>query len=167
MSKAFTKDEGDASSSAQPIEALPPGPRLITADGLARFRSEYEQLLAQRPACVAARLAGEGDVESEHRLQTLDRRIGWLARRLPLWTEGPRASARDRVAFGVRVTALDDDGTETTWRLVGPDEVDLEPGNISVSSPVAAALIGKRIGDEVTLRRPKGDLALTVVRIDV
>jgi transcription elongation factor GreB len=166
VSKAFTKDEGDASTSAHPVEALPPGPRHITPDGLARFRSEYEQLLAQRPACVAARLAREGDVEAEHRLHALDRRLGWLARRLPLWTEGPRPVACDRVAFGLRVTVETDDGTETTWRLVGPDEVDLEPGHISVSSPVAAALIGKRVGDEVTLRRPKGDLELTVVRID-
>lgn len=166
MSKAFTKDEGEASDAAPPVEALRPGPRLITTDGLARFRREYEALLAERPHRVAARLANEGDVECDHALRTLDRRLGWLSRRLPLWTEGPPPSLPDRVAFGARVTVQSDDGAEITWHLVGPDEVDVEPGNISVASPAAASLMGKRVGDDVTLRRPKGDIELTVTRID-
>ncbi len=167
MSKAFTNDEGEATDVGSHLEeALPPGPRLITLGGHALFRHEYEQLLSDRPALMAAKQAHDGDVDRDHALRTLDRRLAWLSRRLPLWTEPSTPDASDRVSFGAWVTVEDDEGQETSWRIVGPDEVDVDQGCISVSSPVAMALIGKRVGDEVTARRPKGDLELTVVRVE-
>ena len=77
--------------------------------------------------------------------------------------------ARDRfegrVAFGARVTVEDEDGRRTSYALVGPDEVDLAARQISIASPVAQALLGKRAGERVVLRRPKGDGEVTVVSV--
>ena len=161
------EDEGEATDVGSHLdEALPPGPRLITPDGHSQFRHAYERLLSERPALVAAKQAREGDVADEHALRSLDRRVAWLTRRLPLWTEPSTPQATDRAVFGAWVTVVDEAGRVTSWRIVGPDEVDAAHGYISVASPVAMALIGKRVGDEVTLRRPKGDVELTVTRIE-
>ena len=70
-----------------------------------------------------------------------------------------------RAFFGAYVTIEDDDGTEATYRIVGPDEFDVDNGWISMDSPVAKALLGRREGDEVMVRRPKGDVIYTIVAI--
>ena len=63
------------------------------------------------------------------------------------------------------VLARDEDGAEVTYRVVGPDESDVDKGWISMDAPVAKALLGKRDGDDVTVRRPKGDITYTIVGI--
>ena len=70
-----------------------------------------------------------------------------------------------RVFFGAWVTLEDEDGAEVTYRIVGPDESDVDKGWISMEAPVAKALMGKRQGDEVVVRRPKGEMEYTVVAI--
>jgi transcription elongation factor GreB len=64
------------------------------------------------------------------------------------------------------VTVEDEDGEQNTWQLVGSDEWDVSAGKISVLSPIGKALLGKEVGDEVEVRRPKGNLELTIVAID-
>jgi transcription elongation factor GreB len=58
-----------------------------------------------------------------------------------------------------------EDGTERRYRLVGPDEFDVEAGLISVDAPLGRALLGKREGDVVQVRRPAGVVEVTVVEI--
>ncbi len=70
-----------------------------------------------------------------------------------------------RVFFGAWVSLEDEDGVEVTYRIVGPDESDIDKGWISMEAPVAAALLGKRDGDEVTVRRPKGNITYTIIGI--
>ena len=67
--------------------------------------------------------------------------------------------------FGAWVTIEDDGGTQKTYRIVGADESDLERGYISIDSPVARGLLGKRDGDTFTVRVPKGDVEYTIVRV--
>jgi len=63
----------------------------------------------------------------------------------------------DRVKFGAFVELEDmDNGTVVTYRLVGPDESDLQQGKISITSPVARALVGREVGDEVKVVTPGG-----------
>jgi transcription elongation factor GreB len=57
-------------------------------------------------------------------------------------------------------------GTRVTYQLVGPDETDLRAGKISVDSPVGRALMGRRRGDQVVVRRPRGELELTILNIE-
>ena len=69
----------------------------------------------------------------------------------------PSTLSGDRVAFGAVVELEDMDSEKlVTYQLVGPDESDLEQGKISVTSPVARALIGKEVGDEVRVKTPGG-----------
>ena len=63
---------------------------------------------------------------------------------------------RSRVFFGAWVTIEDEDGSEQEYRIVGADEFDLEKGYLSINSPLARALIGKHLDDEVSVRTPEG-----------
>ena len=72
---------------------------------------------------------------------------------------------RDRVAFGATVTVDSSEG-EQRWQIVGEDEADAEHGRVSYRSPLAQALLGARIGDEVIWPRPAGDLRIELVAID-
>ena len=72
---------------------------------------------------------------------------------------------RDKVFFGAWVTVEDEDGDEQTYRLVGADEFDLNKGYLSINSPLARALIGKRLDDEVSVRTPEGWKSVFVVGI--
>ena len=62
-----------------------------------------------------------------------------------------------RIYFGAWVTLEDEGGDETRYRIVGPDEFDLAAGKLSMDSPMARALLGKGVDDEVTVHSPSGD----------
>jgi len=69
--------------------------------------------------------------------------------------------------IGATVTVADEDGKETTYQIVGGDELDdsLGPGRISYEAPLGRALLGKREGDAITVRRPAGEVELTIVKV--
>jgi transcription elongation GreA/GreB family factor len=73
---------------------------------------------------------------------------------------------RSAVAFGATVTVLDPAGRAQRYAIVGEDEVDIPNARIGLESPLTQALLGARVGDAVVWRRPAGDRALTVERID-
>jgi transcription elongation factor GreA len=86
-----------------------------------------------------------------------------LARAQVIETGG---SPPDTVRFGVTVLLSDDDtGEEVRYTIIGEDESDVAAGRISVTSPVARALLGKSVGDEVTVRVPKGSRSFEVLDI--
>jgi transcription elongation factor GreB len=64
------------------------------------------------------------------------------------------------------VTLEDEDGEEQRWRIVGPDEFDLSQGKLSMDSPMARALLGKRLDDEVQVHTPTGERAYFVTAIE-
>jgi transcription elongation factor GreB len=70
--------------------------------------------------------------------------------------------------FGAWVTIENDDGSAHTYRLVGADEFDLSRGYLSIDAPMARALLGKRIDDEVSVRTPEGftRTVITDIRYD-
>jgi transcription elongation factor GreA len=77
----------------------------------------------------------------------------------------PVTLSGDRVSFGATVTIADDDGEEKTYTIVGDDEGDLKLGRISISSPVARALIGRSVGDSAVVQTPKGKKEVEVVDV--
>lgn len=154
----------------------PPSAAYITAAGAARLQAELDHLWkVERPRVTQAvsDAAALGDrsenadyIYGKRRLREIDRRVRFLIKRLDVLEvvkEPPRD--RGRVAFGAWVTLEDEDGAEVRYQIVGPDEFDAPSGRISLDSPVARALIGKRDGDEVTVRRPKGDITYTIVDV--
>lgn len=78
----------------------------------------------------------------------------------------PSRLSGDKVVFGATVTALDTDTSEkVTYRIVGEDEADIKSGRISITAPVARALIGREVGDTVKVRTPKGQRELEVIEV--
>ena len=105
-------------------------------------------------------------IYGKRRLREIDSRVRYLVKRLDVLevVKGPPAD-RGRIAFGAWVTLEDDDGAQVRYQIVGPDEFDVPSGRISLDSPVARALLGKRDGDDVTVRRPKGDITYAIVEV--
>ncbi len=77
----------------------------------------------------------------------------------------PKTIQSDKILFGATVTITDEDGKKIRYQIVGEPEADLSKGKISVTSPIARALLGKKEGDEAVVRSPKGDIAYEVAEI--
>lgn len=148
----------------------------ITPEGAKRLRAELDQLwTVERPRVTqeVADAAAQGDrsenaeyIYGKRRLREIDRRVRFLSKRLDAITivsEPPSDPAR--VFFSAYVRVEDEDGAEKTYRIVGADESDLDQGYISIDSPVARGLIGKRRGDEVTVRVPRGEVVYTILAV--
>ena len=76
------------------------------------------------------------------------------------------ASAAVLVVFGATVTVEDaDTGEEREFTLLGPDEADYAKGTISIQSPVGVALLGKEVGDEITVNAPRGRINYEIIDI--
>lgn len=140
---------------------------LITPEGLARFQAELKQLQAERHevCAIVSWAAGNGDrsengdyIYNKQRLRQIDKRCGWLARRLKNATlvRPEEQTANGKVRFGSRVTYIDEDDREHSVHIVGYDEADMARGEISIGSPVARALMGKSVGDGVEVQTPQG-----------
>lgn len=147
----------------------PPQPRsslYITGEGYQRLQAELQGLWRRRAEVVKAlsAAAAEGDrsenaeyIYRKKELREIDRRIRYLQKRLPeLTVVDSVPSDPSRVYFGAWVSAENEDGTEHTWRIVGPDEFDPEQGWISMDAPLARALMKKQVDDEVEIELPRG-----------
>lgn len=150
----------------------------ITQAGYRRLEEESHYLWNVKRPEVAEALqaaAAEGDrsenaeyIYRKRQLADIDRRLRFLGNRLDALTMVSEAPPDDgRVYFGSRVTLEDEDGNEVCYRIVGADEWDMARGEISVDSPLARAILGKSLDDEVLVKRPKGDMWYTIVDISV
>ena len=158
----------------RPDESGKPGQ--ITPQGRSRLEQEVDRLWRESRAMAekVAVAAAEGDrsenaeyTYSKMRLGALHRKLGFLTRRLKVLTVAKPPPDDGCVHFGCWVEIEDDEGNRSTYRIVGPDEFDLANGHISSESPVARALLGREVGDEVFVKLPRGDLHATVVAISV
>jgi transcription elongation factor GreB len=148
----------------------------ITPGGFKRLVDELTQLASvERPKVVreVSDAAAEGDrsenaayIYGKKRLREIDRRMGFLQRRIDWATvvDG-KESQKDRVFFGATVEAEDEDGETVCYQIVGVDEVDAPRGKISWKSPIGRALLGKRVDDTVTVKWHAGERELTVMAI--
>jgi len=166
-------DEDDAE-----LPGLPPGvSRYITPAGMAQMQAELRALMREeRPRIVeiVSWAAGNGDrsengdyLYGKKRLREIDRRIRFLTKRIDkAQVVDPAAQPRrDKVFFGATVTYVDEADEERTVTIVGVDEAALEKGEVSLASPVARALLGAQVGDEVRLATPRGPVLLEVTAI--
>jgi transcription elongation factor GreB len=163
VSKAFTSEETpDSPPAVRPPPRLSPGEvRYVTPEGHAALRAEHERLLEER-----GRAAEDGGPAAPDRLADLERRAALVEATLATLTVlSPDAAPDGRVAFGTWVTVEDEDGDHRTWRIVGPDEADARRGLVSVHAPVARALLGRAVGEEVAVERPGGPITVVVVGI--
>ena len=148
----------------------------ITPEGFQRLQEEAERLWRiERPRVTreVAEAAALGDrsenaeyIYGKRRLREIDARLRFLAKRMDdLTVVRATPEQRGRAFFGAFVGLEEEDGTRRELRLVGPDESEPGAGRISIESPLGRALVGKREGDEVLVRRPKGELRGLIVSI--
>lgn len=150
MSRAFVREQDVDLPQTVPHRPIPSGPNDVTAHGLALMDAAVRD--AQK-AYAAAQV--DDDAEA----------VAAAANELRYWS-ARRASARvvemqrdtAAVCFGHAVTIRRDDGREQTFRIVGDDEADPSHGTISNVSPLARALLGKRVGDAVRAGRDDAEI---------
>jgi len=150
--------------------------RYITPEGFHRISEEHQRIwTVTRPRVVreveAAAALGDRSENAEYiygkkKLRELDRRLRELSERMDTLTViDPKPHPSGRAYFGAWVKVENEDGSERRYRLVGPDEFDVEAGLISVDAPLGRALLGKRKGDVVVVRRPAGTVEVTVLGV--
>jgi len=156
---------------------MEPRPNYISAAGYAVLKAEYDQLLGEeRPKLVdvIAWAAGNGDrsengdyIYGRKRLREIDRRLGFLAKRMKAARviDPAQQAERGRAWFGSTVTIADEDDRHRTVELVGDDEADAGAGRIGWNSPMARALRGASVGDVRTVQLPAGVREYEVIAI--
>ena len=149
VSVAFVKEESaeTAAETHLPDRPVSPHPNLVTESG---FKALERQLQEAKDAYEAAN-AIEDVNERRRQMAGPVRDLRYLAERLRTAQLIPPPASNDVVAFASTVTFNRDDGRVQTYRIVGEDEADPKAGSISYVSPVARILMGKAVGDVVTM----------------
>ncbi len=148
----------------------------MTPEGYAALKAELERLKAERPKI--SREIGEarehGDLRENAEYHAAKEKQGLNEARIAELEDklsraeviDPTTLDGDVVRFGAYVTLEDiDSEKELEYRIVGPDEADFSKGTISVTSPVARALIGRSVGDEVRVKVPSGVRTFEIVDV--
>jgi transcription elongation factor GreB len=144
MSKAFTKEDAGTEEVLRP-----PRPRSATGEKRYITPEGYQALQEELAAPT-----------------TPPRRVQQLTAILDeVKVVAPEPPDEEHVYFGAWVTLEDEEGQETTYRLVGADEADVRAGRLSIESPLARALLGRELGESVRVERPRGAVEYTVVRV--
>ncbi len=149
----------------------------MTLDGYQRLEAELKHLKSvERPAAIRsiAEARDHGDLSENAEYHAARERQSFI--------EGRVAELEDKIAradvidvsklsgkvikFGAKVTLADEDtGEETTYQIVGAEESDVEDGKLSITSPLARALIGKQTGDSIEVTTPRGSKAYEIMRV--
>ncbi|WP_337189364.1 transcription elongation factor GreA [Phenylobacterium sp.] len=148
MAVAFTREEDyEARAADLPDRPVSPHPNLVTAEGLAAIEAE---LTAAQAAYAQAQ--ADGGISADRTAiarATRDLRY-WSQRRASAQLTAPEPEP-GRVQFGVTVEIEREDGRRQSFRIVGEDEADPARGSVSYVSPLARAVLGRRVGDAVTV----------------
>ncbi len=193
MNKAFVKEDSDNSDGlTEPSEldleldtddedsesgTTKNQKNYITAKGADNLRAELRKLLYEdRPEVVrvVSWAASNGDrsengdyIYGKRKMREIDRRIRFLQKRLDkAEVVDPLKQPKDRVLFGANVEISNEEGELKKYRIVGIDETEVSNGLISWISPVAKALLNSKVGDEVTVRTPKGEQAWVIEKVE-
>lgn len=164
MSKAFTREDDSEELPPPPKRSnpLPPGAKnYVTPDGARRLRSELDRCLGRRARCAA-----DDSADAKSELQKIDLHIAALQSVLDTAVvASPPEPPWEEVRFGATVRVRDNNGEETTYRIVGVDETDIDRDWISWVSPIARALLNAKLGQRVRFRVPAGESELEILSI--
>lgn len=150
----------------------------MTLRGKSLLEAELKKLMQEeRPAVIRAieEARSHGDISenaeydaAKERQAMIEGRINELQSKIATAEVIDPASIKsDRIVFGATVNVLDLDTEEKSqYQIVGIDEADVKQGRISIMSPLARALIGKVVGDHVTVQSPKGDREYEVLSFE-
>lgn len=148
----------------------------MTLTGFRALNKEHDELLrVERPKVVqgVSNAAAEGDrsenaeyIYGRKRLRELDKRLAYLSTLLgDVEIIDPTTLQGVRVCFGATVVLEEDNGKRARWQIVGEGESDTAQGTISWKSPVARALLGKTVGEVVSVERPAGEVEIEILEL--
>ncbi len=149
----------------------------ISVQGYQKLELELDKLKKERPAVIQAikEAREEGDLKenagydaARERQGFLEARINYIESKLPEFNViDINTLQSNKVIFGATVTVLDvDTDEEKQFTLLGADEADFSNGSISINSPVGKALLGRELGDEISIDIPKGRVTYEVISIE-
>jgi len=149
----------------------------MTAAGLQRLEDELRQLKSEeRPAIIRAiaEARSHGDLSENAEYHAARERQSFIEGRIAELEEivsgaeviDPSSLSGDHVKFGAHVRLVDEESEkESAYQIVGVHEADIKAGRLSISSPLAKALIGKKVGDTVSVPAPGGDRSYEILGI--
>ena len=149
----------------------------MTAPGLQRLEDELKTLKSvHRPSIIRAiaEARTHGDIAENAEYHAARERQSFIEGRIAELEEivssveviDPSLLSGDHVKFGAHVWLVDEETEkEATYQIVGVHEADIKTGRLSISSPLAKALIGKKVGDTVSVPAPSGDRAYEILGV--
>ena len=151
-------------------------PNYITPEGARRLSDELGRLrTVERPKTVqeVADAAAQGDrsenaeyIYGKRKLREIDRRMRYLTKRLSIaQVVDPKEQTGDKIFFGATVELENEDGVKSVHQIVGEDESDSRRNQISWRSPIGRALLGRKVGEVITVRRPAGEVEMEILSI--
>jgi transcription elongation factor GreA len=150
----------------------------LTLRGVEKLREELKRLKSvERPAVVKAiaEARSHGDISENAEYDAAKEQQGFLEGRIAEYenmlanaqgVDITKINAGGKVVFGATVKVADADGKESRWQIVGDFEADSKSGLISINSPIARALIGKKEGDVVEVTAPGGTRELEILGVE-
>ena len=163
MSRGFVKeDDLEHAGTDLPERPISELPNYVTPHGYWLLEQSAEKLDAER-----ALLIGKDDDAAKQKLAMVDRDLRYYSAKLEsAIVVAPSQQAIEAVLFGAIVDVEDDAGEVRQFSIVGEDEADIAANKVSWASPLAKALIGHKVGENVVWKRPAGDLNLEIININ-
>jgi transcription elongation factor GreB len=163
MSRGFVKeDDLEHAGTDVPERQISPHPNYVTVNGYAQLEKQAADLEIQRKLLSAKK----DDAAAIAQLAVINRDLRYVAARLEhalITRPDPSAS---QVLFGATVTVENEEGESHTYEIVGEDEADIKANKVSWTSPLAKALIGHKVDENVVWARPAGNQHLTITNIN-
>jgi transcription elongation GreA/GreB family factor len=166
MSRAFVK-ENDLEHAGIDVPERPVSahPNYVTPAGLQQLEAEADRLEKERLAQKQLQLT---EPLARQKIAMIDRDLRYISARLAnaIMVAHQLPGSDAAVVFGAKVTVEDEEGALQTFTIVGEDEADMTSNKVSYISPIAKALIGRKVGDTVEWQRPIGNMQLTITAIE-
>ena len=163
MSRAFVKENDLEHAGIDiPERPLSDEPNYVTPNGLKLLNEKIDALELERESLRKK----NDDPILKQKIAVIERDMRYYAARIEsAILAAPKDEAHGTVLFGAKVTVKDENGMSSTFEIVGEDEADIHQGKVSYLSPLAEALIGSKVSDEVIWEKPIGDTYLTIQEI--
>lgn len=163
MSRGFVKeDDLEHAGTDLPERLVSEHPNYVTPTGLALLEAQAQALEEERRLLNARK----EDPSSNQRLAAVERDLRYLSARLETAIlVDPKQQNQHVVLFGAHVKVEDENGQQHSFIIVGEDEANITEHKVSYISPIARALIGRKVGDSVIWPRPAGNLQLDIIEI--
>ena len=163
MSRAFVKENDLEHAGIDiPERPLSEEPNYVTPRGLSLLNQTIDKLEKEREALIIKK----DDPMVRQKIAMIERDMRYFAARIEsAILTNPQDEDPSHVLFGAKVTVEDEEGTLLTFEIVGEDEANIHEGRVSDLSPLAEALLGGAVGDEVVWEKPMGNSYLTIQKI--